>query len=204
MIEKIKEFLPWLLPLLCVFCNGVIAYICKHFINKEQIRNDVLKKQVEEIGKECFCMKCRLDSYREADGSLDLTTFKRVVPQFKYDEATGKTYKSGDLDLQELINSSAECALDKILERLGGVIPSSMAMPGNVTFKDEIGFVETIDDDLDILRENQEYFNELRSRYDLDASMSDADVMKYLESVKASVSNVAEEIKKKKEVKESA
>lgn len=149
-------------------------------------------------------MKCRLDSYREKDGTLECTDFKKVVPEFKYDEASGKTYKSGEINLQELINSSAECALDKILERLGGVIPSNMIVPGNISFKDDVGFVETINDDLDTLRENHEYFAELRSRYNLDDSMSDSDVIKYLESVKTSVKTATETLMKKKEAKENA
>lgn len=204
MIEFLKDYAPYILPLLCVGVNAILAFVCKHYVNLEKIKSEDLKKQVEEIGKDCDCMKCRLDSYRESKDSLECTRFDKIVPEFKFDEQTGKTYKSGEIDLQELINSSAECALDKILERLGGVIPSNLAVPGNISFKDDVGFVETINDDLDALRENQEYFAELRSRYNLDDSMSDTEVIKYLESVKTSVKSATEELMKKKEEKENA
>ena len=118
-------------------------------------------------------MKFRTADYRQnmsdndklADGQI----FDPLVPQYKLNKHTDELEEQPDkLDVQKLINSNKECALDKMLDKL---------MPYDETGADNLqGRIDDTYDDLDVLSEAMDTAEDYRDKLGLTPETSLMDV----------------------------
>lgn len=141
-------------------------------------------KKTGRIDKEMFdFMKSKIYgiNVRESCGQ----TFSKTKPEYALDKNTGELIQVGTIDIDALIQSSVDCALDRILDKFG-CLPESMQAPQS-TPSDAINIIETRDE----FAELDSFFGDvdaLRERYELDSSTSIQDVFKILNDRKDNLS----------------
>ncbi|WGL31473.1 hypothetical protein [Dipodfec virus UOA04_Rod_1094] len=116
-------------------------------------------------------MKVRTPNYRQsmtvAEKVADGQTFSRFVKQYKLDPRTGALIELEPLDIQQLINSSADTALDRVLNRL---------MPDESNNQPTYADLTHVTEDLDFLSECNDVAETWRERLNLSPDMSISDV----------------------------
>lgn len=112
-------------------------------------------------------------------------TFEHTKPEYALDKNTGELIQVGTIDIDALIQSSVDCALDRILDKFG-CLPENMKAPAS-TPSDSVNIIDTRDE----FAELDGFFDDvsaLRDRYGLDQSMSIQDVFKTLDDRKNNLS----------------
>lgn len=133
----------------------MIVQVKKYFLYKKQANNE----------KELVDMKYRKEDYQSCKNfTIPSQSFNKVVPIYELDERSNSLVVVGTKDLQELINSCADCALDKILEKYG-VLPE-IQVP-NCPHSDVVFDATDIRDDLCILADFAEDIENMRIRYNM-------------------------------------
>lgn len=169
-----------LLSLIILLIAAIIQFVKTGRVSRET--RDEISKGVNE-------MKYRLSSYREGDSPEKKESytqqFDREVPEYAYDGATGDLVVVGKKDLQAIVQSSVDCALDKVLEKFG-VLPEYMN-PIAPTSSD-INVVD-LDEDLAVMSSMFEDFEDIRSRYNIPITSSYSDMFKKLNDAKADLSS---------------
>lgn len=115
-------------------------------------------------------------------------TFKSVVPEYQLDEKKNVLIVTGTIDLQELIQSSADCALKAILDKFGGIIPEAFQKPTPPIQEesDEVNVIQ-IKSDIDKLNDILDFQEGLRERYKFSDGMSLFDMITAIGGMKATV-----------------
>ena len=142
-------------------------------------------------------MKCRLPDYQEKE-AVKGTSFSKYKDEYKWDEVDEKVIPTGQkIDLQALIESSADCALDKMLEKFN-LDPTTLTARAPVsTPSDEIAdFTAEVKDDLEILSRYKQKIADVRTTYGIDSSVQDAEVFNELNKIQRAYSARLENIKK--------
>lgn len=118
---------------------------------------------------------------RETSGQ----TFSKTKPEYALDKNTGELIQVGTIDIDAYIQSSIDCALDRILDKFG-CLPENMKVPES-TASDSINIIDTRDEfaELDAFFGDVDF---LRERYELDSSTSIQDVFKILNDRKDNLS----------------
>lgn len=145
--------------------------------------------------------KYRLEDYQK-NSPVSGQTFSRIVPEYQYDEKTKSLVVVGTKDLQEIIQSSADCALNKILDKFGCLPPE---MQAQVTDTDEVNIVD-LTDDLEDMSNAINSFEEMRERYGFPVTMSYNQMFDEINKIKSDFDKKVEvtlaKQSKKEEVKE--
>lgn len=140
--------------------------------------------------------------YRVAEYDSDSAqTFDYIRPEYKLDSSKDALVKTGDINVYELIQSNADCALDKILDKF--------LMRDNI----DNHVIQLVDDkpyecaninvDLSDLGSAYEKMDALRDRYNIPANYSSfGDIVNYLQSIKNEVDKRAVELEKDRVQKE--
>lgn len=167
------------------FGGKIIYFILLAIIAIIQIvKYGKVNKQTEILLKECDNVKYKLES---SEKTCKGQIFNSVVPEYELDEKTNTLVTIGTKDLQELIQSSADCALKKILDKFGcypeGFIPQQPVVSEE---SDKVNVVQ-IKEDLDYYNDILDFQEELRERYKFDDGMSLSDMMTALDGMKKSV-----------------
>lgn len=141
-------------------------------------------------------LKYRTASYREqlsdTQKSKEGQKFDRVVAEYALDESTGELYKVGTKDLQEIVQSSVDCALNRVLDKFGALPPEMQPRPVE---SNSVNIVE-VNDDLLSLGQMFDDFEDIRERYHFDRELSYSDMFNKLEQMKIDFSaSVDEKIK---------
>lgn len=115
-------------------------------------------------------------------------TFKSVVPEYQLDEKKNVLIVTGTIDLQELIQSSADCALKAILDKFGGIVPEAFQTP-TPPIKEDSDKVNVfqIKSDIEQLNDVLDFQEDLRERYKFPDGMSLADMLTAIGGMKATV-----------------
>lgn len=125
------------------------------------------------------------------------TTFDSKVQRYRLDVLNKKLVKDHLEDTSELVQSSADCALKRVLERFG-VLPDDYLNGGRVVIRDEDGNVV---DDMVELGKSFEKAETYRDKLGLDVDASLADiyqqVQKVADTLKAkTISNITDRVDK--------
>lgn len=137
----------------------------------------------------------------EYDTDLITQTFDYIRPEYKLDSSKDVLVKVGDINVYELIQSNADCALDKILDKF--------LMRDNI----DNHVVQLVDDkpyecaninvDLSDLGSAYEKMDVLREKYNIPANYSSfGDIVNYLQSIKNEVDKRAFQLEQEKVQKE--
>lgn len=180
---------------------ALVSAICTIILVVVQLKKYRLQKQEKKEGD---FLKYRLANYREGRFS-DGTKFESVVDEYSYDKNTGRLVVVGTKDLQELVQSSADCALNKVLDKLGIDALTLQQLPTDkVTDVDDIiDMSHQYQDDLDYLREQSTEILEIRKRYNIPVTMSETEMFEFISAQKVKLDASIEENKKQSEVKKS-
>lgn len=128
-------------------------------------------------------------------------TFDYIRPEYKLDSSKDILVKTGDINVYELIQSNADCALDKVLDKF--------LMRDNI----DNHVIQLVDDkpyecaninvDLSDLGSAYEKMDALRDRYNIPANYSSfGDIVNYLQSIKNEVDKRAVQLEQEKAQKE--
>ena len=140
--------------------------------------------------------------YRTCEYDCDSSqTFDYVRPEYKLDSSKDILVKTGDIDVYELIQSNADCALDKVLDKF--------LMRDNI----DNHVIQLVDDkpyecaninvDLSDLGSAYEKMDALRDRYNVPANYTSfGDIVNYLQSIKNEVDKRAVQLEQEKAQKE--
>lgn len=140
--------------------------------------------------------------YRTCEYDCDSAqTFDYIRPEYKLDSSKDILVKTGDINVYELIQSNADCALDKILDKF--------LMRDNI----DNHVIQLVDDkpyecaninvDLSDLGSAYEKMDALRDRYNIPANYSSfGDIVNYLQSIKNEVDKRTIELEKDRLQKE--
>lgn len=141
--------------------------------------------------------------YRTCEYNTDLITqtFDYIRPEYKLDSSKDVLVKVGDINVYELIQSNADCALDKILDKF--------LMRDNI----DNHVVQLVDDkpyecaninvDLSDLGSAYEKMDALREKYNVPANYTSfGDIVNYLQSIKNEVDKRAIQLQQEKAQKE--
>ena len=140
--------------------------------------------------------------YRVSEYDSDSAqTFDYIRPEYKLDSSKDVLVKVGDINVYKLIQSNADCALDKILDKF--------LMRDNV----DNHVIQLVDDkpyecaninvDLSDLGSAYEKMDLLRERYNIPANYSSfGDIVNYLQSIKNEVDKRAVQLQQEKIQKE--
>lgn len=117
------------------------------------------------------------DVKKDAKKEKFVQTFDVYVTQYRLNKSSGELVELPDkLNLQEFINSSASTCLQAQLEKLDLT---------SVTDADKIVELQNdLSDKLDYLAEAQDYFDDLKDKYQLPADSSWNDVLVHLQTLK--------------------
>jgi hypothetical protein len=137
----------------------------------------------------------------EYDTNLITQTFDYIRPEYKLDSSKDILVKVGDINVYELIQSNADCALDKILDKF--------LMRDNI----DNHVIQLVDDkpyecaninvDLSDLGSAYEKMDALRDKYNIPANYSSfGDIVNYLQSIKNEVDKRAIQLEQEKSQKE--
>lgn len=128
-------------------------------------------------------------------------TFTYIRPEYAKDSSKDCLVKVGDINVYELIQSNADCALDKILDKF--LMRDNIDNHVIQLVDDKPYEVQNIAFDLSDLGSAYEKMDNLRERYNIPANYTSFnDVLNYLQSVQNEVSKrkkVLEEEKAQKE-----
>lgn len=127
-------------------------------------------------------LKYRLENYQQTE-QVKAQEFSPLVPEYKLDENTGELVQVGEKDIQALVQSSVECALEKILEKYNSL---PLEMQAQVPTTDTVNVV-SMQDDLDYLMEQFGEFEELRKKYGFSDDMSYSDMFRQISAQKVQV-----------------
>lgn len=140
--------------------------------------------------------------YRTCEYDCDSAqTFDYIRPEYKLDSSKDILVKTGDINVYELIQSNADCALDKILDKF--------LMRDNI----DNHVIQLVDDkpyecaninvDLSDLGSAYEKMDSLRDRYNIPANYTSfGDIVNYLQSIKNEVDKRAVQLEQEKAQKE--
>lgn len=128
-------------------------------------------------------------------------TFDYIRPEYKLDSSKDVLVKVGDINVYELIQSNADCALDKILDKF--------LMRDNI----DNHVIQLVDDkpyecaninvDLSDLGSAYEKMDALRVKYNVPANYTSfSDIVNYLQSIKNEVDKRAIQLEQEKAQKE--
>lgn len=128
-------------------------------------------------------------------------TFDYIRPEYKLDSSKDILVKTGDINVYELIQSNADCALDKILDKF--------LMRDNI----DNHVIQLVDDkpyecaninvDLSDLGSAYEKMDTLRERYNIPANYTSfGDIVNYLQSIKIEVDKRAVQLEQENAQKE--
>lgn len=179
-MEDFKLFLEWLLSLpLSQYVLDILAVIFSLVVMIVQVKK--YKFQTNQA-KECI-MKYRLEDYQSAKGfKPDGQSFTKVVPAYDLDEKTNSLVVVSTKDLQALVQSSADCAIDKVFEKYGVLPPQTLPEVKNSS---DVPFDATdIRDDFEYLSDVMSDFDDLRSRYSMPDASPD-ELLKHVTSLKS-------------------
>lgn len=125
--------------------------------------------------------------------------YSGLVDEFVLDKQEGKLVKTGTKDVDEIVQSCADCALDKIFEKYSalGVDLSSFVRP--YTTPEDGQLHERKDIDLADIGESIAYFDEIKVKYGLDSNLTIDETIKYLEDNVLEFSNIINSKVKSKE-----
>lgn len=128
------------------------------------------------------------------NGASFSQSFKSVVPTYALDEKNHILVETGFKDLVKEINSYADCALDKMLDKF---LESSFEFQNQYEIHDD-GSVRdlTFNNDLASLGDVYEQVDLLKEKYGLDVNMSINDVYKFIEMKKAQIKQKIESLQK--------
>lgn len=137
----------------------------------------------------------------EYDTNLITQTFDYIRPEYKLDSSKDVLVKIGDINVYELIQSNADCALDKILDKF--------LMRDNI----DNHVIQLVDDkpyecaninvDLSDLGSAYEKMDALREKYNVPANYTSfGDIVNYLQSIKNEVDKRAIQLQQEKAQKE--
>lgn len=111
-------------------------------------------------------LKYRTEDYQSAKGFVkDRQSFKSRVPVYELDPKTNNLIVVGEKDLQEFIQSSADCALSKILEKYGTVPP--IVFPQGSSESSEVFDASDIRDDFEVMSDISDTLDDMRERYSM-------------------------------------
>lgn len=164
-----------------ILCYKGYHVFCKHDDNNKNL--------------EVSNMKQRTPNYREnltveqkfAEGQ----TFSPLVKQFKLDKRSGELVELEPLDIQKLIDSSLDTALDRVLKRL---MPDEQPQP---TFAD----MTALSDDLDFMSEALDTAEEWREKLGLSDEISVGDVFQKMSEYEKQLAQQLNQINNQSEVK---
>lgn len=140
--------------------------------------------------------------YRTCEYDSDSAqTFNYIRPEYKLDSSKDVLVKVGDINVYELIQSNADCALDKILDKF--------LMRDNI----DNHVIQLVDDkpyecaninvDLSDLGSAYEKMDALRAKYNVPANYTSfGDIVNYLQSIKNEVDKRAIQLEQEKVQKE--
>lgn len=141
--------------------------------------------------------------YRTCEYNTDLITqtFDYIRPEYKLDSSKGVLVKVGDINVYELIQSNADCALDKVLDKF--------LMRDNI----DNHVIQLVDDkpyecaninvDLSDLGSAYEKMDLLREKYNVPANYTSfGDIVNYLQSIKNEVDKRAIQLEQENAQKE--
>lgn len=156
-----------LLQFLLLFIIAVIQFLKYGKVSKEVKEN----------------MKIRLSNYREnvSDEDRGGQSFDRVVPEYAYDENSRELYVVGSKDLQEIIQSSVDCALDRILDKFGALPPEMQPVPVQ---SDDVNIVD-VRDDLSVANDMFDEFEAIREKYKFGDDVSYQEMFTKLKQMQA-------------------
>ena len=156
--EDIIQYAVYLLSF--IFCT--VTFFRTGKINKNLYGGISMKDDVKKVAKN--------DEF--------VQTFDVYVTQYRLNKSTGELVELPDkLNLQEFINSSASTCLQAQLEKLDLT---------SVTDADKIVELQNdLSDKIDYLAEAQEYFDDMKDKYQLPADSSWTDVLVHLQTLKA-------------------
>lgn len=99
-------------------------------------------------------------------------SFSREVPKLDIDPEKHVLVQVGTKDLQAFVQSSADCALGKILEKYG-VLPSGSNLfdPSRVSVSDDV-YIDDVHDDLQYMNDVSQDLEDIRDRYGFSDSMT--------------------------------
>lgn len=138
-------------------------------------------------------IKYRTCEYDTKDSSQK---FDYIINDYAYDNAKDCLVVVGTIDIQEKIQSNADCALDKILDKF--ILHDNIDNHVVQLVNDEAYDCSNIDFDLSELGKAYEQLDILKEKYNVPANYSSVrDVVSYLNKVQSLYS---EKIKNKKEV----
>lgn len=142
----------------------MIIQIKKYKFNSNQAKEDNLKY--------------RLEDYMSKKGFVRTgQTFDGHANDYELDPRTGSLVVVGVQDLQELVQSSADCALDKVLEKYG-VLPDMLVSNGSAGYNAAVnrsGFdfdMSDMRDDLEYLMDEDVVLDGMRERYGMPGASS--------------------------------
>lgn len=140
--------------------------------------------------------------YRVAEYDSDSAqTFNYIRPEYKLDSSKGCLVKVGDINIYELIQSNADCALDKILDKF--LMRDNIDNHVVQLVDDKPYECASINTDLSDLGDAYEKMSKLRDTYNIPANYTSFnDIMNYLQSIKNEVDKRALQLEKEKVQKE--
>lgn len=133
------------------------------------------KETLSMIKSKIYGIKVREDSGQ---------TFSTTKPEYALDKNANELIEVGTIDIDALIQSCADCALDKILEKFGGLPP--VEMPA-ATPSDAVNIMD-VKDEFAELDGFFDYAQSLREQYGLPDTMPIKDIFTTLEAKKAALS----------------
>lgn len=132
----------------------------------------------------------------EYDTKDNAQKFDYIINDYAYDNAKDCLVVVGTIDIQEKIQSNADCALDKILDKF--ILHDNIDNHVVQLVNDEAYDCSNIDFDLSELGKAYEQLDILKEKYNVPSNYSSVrDVVSYLNKVQSLYS---EKIKNKKEV----
>lgn len=163
-------------------------------VNLKNIKNGKVLKNVES---EVLCMKCRLPDY-QVKNPVKGSNFSKEKKEYIWDEVSQKVVPTGRMiDLQAIIESSADCALDKMLKKFNLDPVTFQTLAPNATNSESVAdFTSNVDDDLDVLSRYKTKISEVRSTYGIDESVPDSQVFAKLNELKNAYVKKVESLKK--------
>lgn len=162
---------------------GIIAII--QVVKYGKVSKEVkvtMAEKVEKLNENFDKPKFRLPNYRYgiSDSEKGGQSFRMVVEELAYDENTGELYVCGMKDLQALIQSSVDCALDKVLDKFGALPPEMQPLPVQ---SNDVNIVD-LRDDLQAASEMFDDFENIRTKYGFSDDLSYNEMFSKLEQMK--------------------
>ena len=120
--------------------------------------------------------------------------FDRFEDEYKLDQANDRLVKVGKVDTQEIIESSMDCALDRILDKY---MPEQVDKFINSHVINVEGTHERVNTDLADLGAEFERVEQLKQKYDLDESLSYFDTLNKLKDLQLEVGDTIKRLEAK-------